>query len=92
MKHIIIKGDIMKMVHKYENVFYGAGIDKTHLVDEIKNKDKTLCGRTWWRFGGSYSQQSILEEIRFKSNGEFDYVDCKKCLKKYNNLRLKNVV
>lgn len=77
----------MKLVHKYENVFYGGGIEKTHLVDETKDKTKTLCGRDWQSFGGVYSHQSKLCEIHFKTDGSMFFVDCKICLKKYGKVK-----
>lgn len=66
----------MMMVHRYEDVFYGAGIMKTHLVDEFKNRNITLCGQRWSVWGGQQGQSSVLEPLRLS------WVDCKKCLKR----------
>jgi len=68
----------MKVVHKIENCFYGAGYQKSHATS---NSETTLCGYRIHNDNG----WDIDERESYVPTGRdkhLQQVDCKKCINK----------
>ncbi len=88
----------MKVVDKLEDVFYGAGIVKTHAISETKFNKYTLCGgdlaKGKMTVCGYIINRLNKTEVRkkdFTLEEVKKIVDCKNCLKKLEKGELENV-